>query len=113
MSEELLYDLSQLREVAAGSEEFVDKMVEMFVSMTPGLVERIQNGVLSSDWEEVRSAAHKMKPSIDMMGIESLKLVVREIEGNAKTATNLDDIPALLGHMMETLDLVYRQLNNR
>lgn len=113
MSEEKLYDLSQLREVAAGSEEFVDKMVDMFLQMTPGLTERIQNGFLAEDWEEVRAAAHKMKPSIDMMGIEPLKTVVREIEGNAKNATDLDEIPALLGHMMETLEVVYTQLRNR
>ena len=113
MSEEKLYDLSQLREVASGSEDFVNKMVDMFVSMTPELVERIKNGVLAKDWQEVGSAAHKMKPSIDMMGIEKLKLVVREIEGNAKNETHLDQIPSLLAHLMDTLDQVYIQLNNR
>lgn len=113
MSKDKLYDLAQLREVAAGSEEFVDKMVDMFLQMTPGLTERIQKGVMAEDWEEVGAASHKMKPSIDMMGITSLKTVIREIEGNAKTSANLDDIPALVGHLMETLDQVYLQLKNR
>lgn len=113
MSEEKLYDLAQLREVAAGSEEFVDKMVEMFLQMTPELTERIQKGVLAEDWEEVRAASHKMKPSIDMMGITPLKTVIREIEGNAKTSSDLEQVPALLGHLMETLEQVYIQLRNR
>ena len=112
MSEEKLYELSQLEAVAAGSQEFIDKMVDMFISLAPGLVERIRNGLAAQDWEEVRAAAHKLKPSIDMMGISALTGKIREIEGNAKTATNLEDIPALVDELEETLNKVYIQLKS-
>lgn len=112
MTKGKLYDLQQLNDIAAGNEEFVTKMVHMFLEMTPALVERIEAGLQTQDWIEVRSAAHKMKPSVDMMGIKSLYEVVREIEGNAKTETNLEQIPELYFKLSETLDDVYTQLRN-
>jgi HPt (histidine-containing phosphotransfer) domain-containing protein len=111
--EEQLYDLSQLTAIAAGNEDFINKMVDMFLEMTPGLVERIEAGLQIQDWPEVRSAAHKMKPSVDMMGVKSLHDVVRGIEGNAKTETNLEQIPELYFTLSETLEKVYAQLKAR
>ncbi|MFT6176734.1 MAG: HPt (histidine-containing phosphotransfer) domain-containing protein [Bacteroidia bacterium] len=113
MSEEKLYDLEQLNSIAAGNPDFVIKMVNMFLDMTPGLVDRIEAGLQTQDWAEVRSAAHKMKPSVDMMGISSLRDIVRRIEGNAKSETNLEQIPELYFTLTETLDKVYEQLRNR
>jgi len=113
MSEEKLYDLEQLNAIAAGNEDFVVKMVNMFLDMTPALVDRIEAGLQTQDWPEVKAAAHKMKPSVDMMGITSLHDVVRGIEGNAKTETNLEQIPELYFTLSETLEKVYEQLRNR
>ena len=108
-----LYNLEQLRAVAAGSEEFVAKMVDMFLQMTPGLVSRIEAGMQAQDWDEVKAAAHKMKPSIDMMGITSLHDKIREIENCAKQRQNLESVPALFAELSGTLDEVYAQLRDR
>lgn len=110
---EKLYDLSQLNAVASGSQEFVDKMIGMFLEMTPEMVGRIQNGMAAEDWDEVKAAAHKMKPSIDMMGITSLHDLIRAIEGDAKNRENLDELPAKVDSLQETLAVVYEQLMSR
>ena len=111
--EDKLYDLAQLEEVSAGNPEFVDMMVGKFLQLTPALVDRIEAGLQIQDWPEVKAAAHKMKPSIDMMGIESLRTVIREIEECAKTESNLEHIPELYFTLSETLDQVYDQLRSR
>ena len=105
-----IYNLSQLEAIASGNDDFVTKMVNMFLEMTPTLVDRIRTGISSEDWIEVRSASHKMKPSIDLMGIKSLHSVVRSIELNAKTESNLDQIPLQFRILDETLQEVYSQL---
>ena len=61
MTDEKLYNLNQLREIASGNEEFVDKMVALFLEMTPELLNRIASGLQLQDWDEVKAAAHKMK----------------------------------------------------
>ncbi len=111
MTKAKLYDLQQLIEIAAGNQDFVDKMVAMFLEMTPALVNRIESGIQLQDWDEVKSAAHKMKPSLDMMGINSLHAVIRSIEENAKLGERLEDIPELYFILSDTLEAVYEQLN--
>lgn len=113
MEENKLYNLEQLEAIASGNDEFVIKMVNMFLDMTPHLVTRIGVGIQGEDWVEVHSAVHKMKPSVDMMGVKSLHDVVRKIEYNAKNETDLDHIPALYEKLSETLAEVYRQLRDR
>ncbi len=105
-----IYDLSQLEAIASGNDDFVTKMVNMFLEMTPTLVDRIRTVISSEDWIEVRSASHKMKPAIDLMGIKSLHSVVRSIEPNAKTESNLDQIPLQFRTLDKTLQEVYSQL---
>lgn len=111
-SMEKLYDLAQLNAVAAGSEDFMKKMIEMFLNMTPGLVERVENGLAIQDWDEVQKASHKMKPSIDMMGISSLHETVRTIEQNAKHQTNLELISPAFDKLKSTLATVFEQLRD-
>ncbi len=108
--EQKLYDLSQLAVIAAGHQDFVNKMINMFLEMTPELVSRIEAGLQTQNWAEVRAASHKMKPSIDMMGIASLHAVVREIEENAKTETDLEKLPELYFILSDTLEQVFDQL---
>jgi HPt (histidine-containing phosphotransfer) domain-containing protein len=110
MTNAKLYDLQQLIEIAAGNQDFVDKMVNMFLEMTPALVSRIEAGIQLQDWDEVKAAAHKMKPSLDMMGIDSLHDVIRSIEENTKLVERLEDIPELYFTLSDTLDVVYQQL---
>lgn len=110
MTSEKLYDLEQLNAIAAGNDEFVNKMVRMFLDMTPALVERISDGVQLQDWAEVKAAAHKMKPSVDMMGITSLRDIVRTIELNSKMETNLEQMPDLYFKLSDTMEKVFEQL---
>lgn len=107
-----LYSLSQLNSIASGNDAFVIKLVNMFLEKTPNIVNRIELGIKNQDWQEVRSASHKMKPSIDMMGIEVLYNIVRSIEHNAKMETNLEQIPALFEELKTTLADVFEQLRN-
>lgn len=113
MSNDKLYNLQQLIEIAADNQDFIEKMVNMFLEMTPALVSRIEAGLQLQDWEEVKSAAHKMKPSLDMMGIESLHSVIRGIEDRSKTGENLEEIPDLFFKLSDTLEEVYKQLRDR
>jgi HPt (histidine-containing phosphotransfer) domain-containing protein len=111
--EETLYDLSTLQDLSSGNPEFVDKLVKMFIDLTPSLIERIELGLKEKNYAEVGAAAHKLKPSIDVMGIRSLKDTVREIEIYAKEQTQLDQLDDLFNALKNTLEKVFQQLRNR
>ena len=111
--ETTLFNLNQIEAIASGNQEFIDKMVTMFLDLTPELIARIDRGIASEDWDEVKAAAHKMKPSIDMMGIESLHQTVREVEDRAKNKRDLESISQPFSELKTTLEKVFEQLKNR
>lgn len=113
MSQDNLYDLSQLMELSGGSMDFVNKMVQMFVDLTPEILSRINTGYAQNNLEEVGAAAHKVKPSIDMMGITLLKDAIRQLENNAKHQINLETLPGLIAEVNEVLEKVLSQLKAR
>lgn len=81
---EILYNLSALNEISRGNKAFVKKMITLFCNQAPDLVIQIKDAVQSGDWPRMGAVAHKLKPSIDNLGIEKLKLLIREIEKAGK-----------------------------
>jgi len=75
-----LYDLSKLKEISRGNSEFVDKMINLFIEQVPAAVAEIQSAWLNNDFGQVKKVAHRIKPSIDNMGIHSLRDEIRRIE---------------------------------
>lgn len=91
-----LYDLSKLREMAGDDEAFVVRMVRMFLEQTPESLNNINQQYETGDLTQVRKLSHKMKPSIDFMGVESLKNEVRQIEAIADEGDPNNALPELL-----------------
>jgi len=113
MNEGKLYSLDQLEAMSSGDEAFINKMVDMFIHMTPEAVDRMVTALAEDDLEDLGSAAHKIKPSIDMMGITSLRQKIRDLEQWGKNRLNVDQIPDLLNEVIETLNGVIQQLKSR
>jgi len=105
-----LYNLHQLIELSDGNMEFVKKMARMFTDMAAVYIIEIQIALRNEEYEKIGNESHKMKPSIDMMGIVSLKERIRELEQWGKNRENIDRIPVVLKEVVATLDDVCDQL---
>lgn len=75
-----LYDITQLKNLSRGDEEFVVNMVEIFVQHTPPSISQMNIALQKKDYESVAKIAHRIKPSIDNMGIKQLEGVPKNIE---------------------------------
>ncbi|MGD1846848.1 MAG: Hpt domain-containing protein [Salibacteraceae bacterium] len=93
---ERLYDLSKLRHMAGDDNAFVVRMVKMFLEQTPESLAQIDQNFKAGNLAQVRTISHKMKPSIDFMGIESLKNEIRQIEALADEGDPNNALPPLL-----------------
>ncbi|TXF85973.1 PAS domain S-box protein [Neolewinella aurantiaca] len=78
------YDLTQLRALSRGDEEFVNNMIEIFLQHTPPALEEIEIALAKKDYATVARVAHKIKPSIESMGIKQLNGSAKEVELAAK-----------------------------
>ncbi|HCQ30416.1 MAG TPA: hypothetical protein DIU39_09030 [Flavobacteriales bacterium] len=107
---EKLFDLTLLEQTAMGNQEFMQKMIQMFVDQTPVLLTEMQTCIANNDWAQLGAKAHKLKPSIDLMGIAQLKQEIRDIEQFAKNNENLEILPSKVNHLTEILNQTLAQL---
>jgi len=80
MVEEKLFSLKRLEDLAAGSDDFVQSMVETFIEHLPKQVSDLVDAFKIKDYKRMADAAHKVKPSLDLFEIKGLKEVIRSIE---------------------------------
>lgn len=105
-----LYNLDKLREMAGNDQDFIQKMVDMFLTQAPDMLAKISEHLNNEDYKKLRDIAHKMKPSLDFMGISSLHAEIRKIEKYAEARSNLSELPGLVQLLKQTTETVCDQL---
>ena len=103
-----LYDLTMIREIAHGNNDFIKKMMSLFIDPMPTALTEMNEHIHNSNWVAMGAVAHKIKPSIDTMGIDLLKEDIRSLERNGKDGINIEEIPAL----MEKVEAVIERINS-
>jgi signal transduction histidine kinase/CheY-like chemotaxis protein len=66
-----LYDLSKLENIAKGNSNFISKMIGLFIAQTPLSMKEMNDAFVRNDFLQISKIAHRMKSSIDNLGIES------------------------------------------
>jgi HPt (histidine-containing phosphotransfer) domain-containing protein len=91
-----LYDLTMVNTIAGGDQSFIQKMISLFIETVPAGVEDLKAATAAADWDKVGKVAHKLKSTIDSMGISDLKEVIRTIETNGKQQQHTNELPPLV-----------------
>ncbi|MCX6209100.1 MAG: ATP-binding protein [Bacteroidetes bacterium] len=107
-----LYSLDTLKEISRGNEDFVKKMTTLFCDQTEIAVTEIKEHFANNELDKVSSLAHKIKPSLDNLKIDSLKTVIREIEKDAKENINNESIKKKIDILDEVISKVIVELRN-
>ncbi len=109
---EKLYDLSMIESISGGDMGFIKNMVQLFIDTMPSQVNELKQALEQANWDMVGKHAHKMKSTIDSMGIFLLKDDIRTVEAGGKSKTNLELIPGLIDNISTTLALCVTQIKN-
>jgi HPt (histidine-containing phosphotransfer) domain-containing protein len=104
------YDLSELEAMSLGNKEFIKKMIDVFLDTTLESLNEMIAFFKEGKIKEVGGLAHKIKPSIDLMGITILKPVVRAIELSGKA--NGEDLEELIPKLEKELILVFNEMKS-
>jgi len=86
------YDLTKLRALARGREEFVLKIIQSFLRNMPSSLARLQGAAAAGNWEEVARVTHHIKPSLESVGVAYLPAAVQQLETAA--AEHYPQLPA-------------------
>lgn len=107
-----LYNLNFLHNSSSGDDEFVVKMVGVFVEQTTATIEKIDAALESNNFLEISQLIHKIRPSTDHMGVLSIQSEMKTLEKIAKETQNKGQITAIYTMVKKTLQLVISQLQN-
>ncbi len=105
-----LYDLSKLRDVSRGNEEFIQKMLQVFIRESVIAVEQIKEAYANNDIEKIKITAHRIKPSVHNMGINSLTEDILKLESFDITTNNKESLLSLINNLDEIINKVIMQL---
>lgn len=89
-------DLTYLKELSNGSDEFVTEMLTIFIRETPEALSKMETHLQTKEWKLLRNVLHKIKPSMAFVGLKEIEQVVHDAEEYAGSETNLDKLPEMI-----------------
>jgi len=105
-------DISFLKSFTGDDTERMVKYINNFLSMAPEKIAAMKSKLEGRSWEELRSAAHKLKPQLAYMGINSIKEDIQQIEDYAGEEKNLELLPELVANVSSVCELAFKELND-
>ena len=109
-SDNKLYDLTMIQSVSGGDKAFIKKMILLFIETVPQNVKELVDATEKRNWEQVSKMAHKLKSTIDSMGIRTLREKIRSVELNAKNLEQLEILPNTVKQIESVVSDCIRQL---
>ncbi|MFN3940584.1 MAG: response regulator, partial [Chitinophagales bacterium] len=85
-------NLDYFNTVTEDDNELRIKMLRIMIDETPGEIAKLIQNYLEQNWDGVRAMAHKMKSTLQFIGLADTLQTVKQIEANARELQNLDTI---------------------
>jgi HPt (histidine-containing phosphotransfer) domain-containing protein len=108
-----LFDLSKLIQLSKGDDAFLEKVITLFIEQALLSLDDLHTALKKNDFGKIKSVAHKLKPSIDNVGIHSLKNTICKIENLALLNQPSPDFLHLINELNDTLKQVISALKSR
>jgi len=109
-SNQKLYNLNQLLSVSRNDSAYCKKMISIFIEQSTTAISQINESYDSKDLSVIYSIAHRIKPSIDLMGIDILRDNIRYIEKNSKELNDSEELKKQINILFTVLNKVINQL---
>lgn len=88
----MTYHLKKINEISDGDQSFVEAVVMAFIEEIPEDLITLEKAVHMMSHEMVYQTTHKIKPNLDLLGMEEVYAINIEILENAKAEKNDADI---------------------
>lgn len=106
----MIYSLDKINEMAEGDQDFVTSVVSVFLEEVPADLEGLENAIGSKDYENIYKLAHKIKPNVDLLGMEHARATALEIETLGKTSGSMGEIEEKFPHLKKDVLQVITEL---
>lgn len=97
---EITLDLSYLESMAAGDNNLIKEMIEIFIEQVPEFICEMNKAISNNDSKALASTAHKAKSSVAIMGIINLIEDLKVLENIASNNERTDEYPAFVNRFI-------------
>jgi HPt (histidine-containing phosphotransfer) domain-containing protein len=108
----MIYNLDKINEMAEGDVEFINSVISVFLDEVPQDLEGLESALEEEDHEKVYQLAHKIKPNVDLLGMEQTRAAALEIETLGKKAANMNEIREVFPALKKDILQVISELKN-
>jgi len=103
------YSIESLREISGGDTEFMAVVAQTFLEEIPPDLRSMEEAIENDNKELAYQFAHKMKPNLEMFGID-LQKEITSIETWSRTSKSNTIIADHLQNISSTLSAVFKEL---
>jgi PAS domain S-box-containing protein len=108
--EEPLFDIKKLISIGGNNPDFVTQMLSLFVTDVPQSVQKIKEAYHNNDFKTVKYLAHRVRPSIINMCINSIKEETIQIEKLAEKGEQSPELESMIDKIVTTISIVSAKL---
>jgi PAS domain S-box-containing protein len=106
------YDLAFLEKSSGGDQEFLIKMIHLFIRTIPASIHAMKDAYKNKDFITLNTVAHRIKPSISDMGIREIVNEIKQIEMLALSDSDSTLLPQFINKVERVMGKVIDQLKN-
>lgn len=106
----MIYSLDKINEMAEGDEDFINSVISVFLEEVPQDIKDLEIAIENDDYENVYKLAHKIKPNVDLLGMEQSRAVALDIETLGKSSENKEEIEKKFPLLKKDINQVISEL---
>lgn len=106
----MIYNLDKINEMADGDEDFINSVISVFLEEVPQDLEGLEKALEQQDHQQVYQLAHKIKPNVDLLGMEQTRAVALQIETLGKNSAKMSEISDVFPLLKKDIHQVVAEL---
>lgn len=106
----LYYNLSKVYAISDNDEEFAKQIVTLFTEEVPAEIKNMREGLEEKDHKRVYQAAHKIKPTLDLLGMQMAYEDVLAIEKWSKAEGKRREIKEVVKSLRDHVDNTLKEV---
>ncbi|WP_298394314.1 Hpt domain-containing protein [Flavobacterium sp.] len=104
------YNLSKVYALSDNDPEFVMQIIELFVTEVPQDLKQIEAGIKDKDHKQAYAYAHKIKPTLDLLGMTIAYEEILQVEAWTRAEGKRKEIEATFESIQDQIDKAIKEI---
>ncbi|MEC4003927.1 Hpt domain-containing protein [Flavobacterium sp. SUN052] len=104
------YNLSKVYALSDNDSEFVMQIISLFVTEVPQDLKQIEIGIKEKDHKQAYAYAHKIKPTLDLLGMTMAYEEILQVEAWTRAEGKRKEIDATFESIQDQVDKAIKEI---